>query len=103
MDFSEAEKLIKPYDAATRNYLYERAAHESNSSIDKKNQCRDLPSGGVTQILRINQEGVIDLVVSSVKNQKSDCLEKSYLGRAFKAPPRAPIYIKQKTGYANLK
>lgn len=100
MDFSEAEKLIKSYDAATRNYLRERLISGGDSSADEKQICTELPGDGVTQILRINQEGIIDLVVSNVQTQQSACFEKLYLGRAFKAPPTAPIYIKHKVGYS---
>lgn len=102
-EFSDAEKLIKSYDQPTRTYLYERMVQESNISPDPKAACNDLPGGGVTQILRINQDGVVDLVVSNVKTEQSDCFEKVYLGRAFKAPPSAPVYIKQKLGYGAAK
>lgn len=99
MDFSEAEKLIKSYDSATRTYLYERMTSEVDQAADEKRVCNQLPGGGVTQILRINQEGAIDLVVSNVQTEQSACFEKLYMGRTFKAPPTAPIYIKHKVGY----
>lgn len=99
MDFSEAEKLIKSYDSATRAYLYDRLASEGDQLADGKRICGELPGGGVTQILRINQEGAIDLVVSNVQTEQSACFEKLFMGRTFKAPPTAPIYIKHKVGY----
>lgn len=99
MDYSEAEKLIQPYDQATNNYLNERLAHENNIALDEKGGCYSLPGGGITQIIRINQSGIIDLVVSNVKNQKSECFKNTYFGSTFKAPPTAPIYIKQQMGY----
>lgn len=101
LDFAEAEKLIKSYDPATRTYLYERLAAESSDQSEAKRACDDLPGGGVTQILRINQEGTIDLVVSNVATRQSECFEKLYLGRTFKAPPSAPVYIKHKVGYGS--
>lgn len=100
LDFSEAEKLIKPYDAATRSYLYERMMVEANDSSEAKHACEALSGGGVTQVLRINQDGAVDLVVSNVQTPQAECFEKFYLGRAFKAPPSAPVYIKHKVGYA---
>lgn len=99
MDFSEAEKLIKQYDSATRNYLYERITFESGEALDAKRACTELPGGGVTQILRINQDGAVDMVVSNVQTPQAECFEKLYLGRVFKAPPSAPVYIKHKVGY----
>lgn len=101
MDFSEAEKLIKPYDPPTRSYLIQRVTDDSGIALDEKKVCAELPGGGVTQILRINQEGVVDLVVSNVQTPQSECYEKVYLGRAYKTPPSAPIYIKQKVGYTS--
>jgi hypothetical protein len=103
MDFSEAEKLIKPYDSATRSYLYERIAYENDAISAEKAKCNDLPGDGITQILRINQDGVVDLVISNTKSEKAECFEKVYLGKAFKAPPSAPIYIKQKVGGSSSK
>ena len=99
MDFSEAEKLIKQYDASTRSYLIQRVTDDSSIALDEKKACSELPGGGVTQILGINQDGVVDLVVSNVQTPQSECYEKIFLGRAYKVPPSAPVYIKQKMGY----
>ncbi len=101
MDFSEAEKLIKPYDTATRGYLIQRMTDDSGMALDEKKICSELPGDGVTQIIRINEEGVVDLVISNVQTPQSECYEKIYTGRAYKSPPSPPVYIKQKMGYTS--
>jgi len=100
IDFEEADKLIKPYDEATISYLNERMEYENSIPLDERDGCYALPGGGITQIIRINQDGIIDLVVSNLKNERSECFRKTYLGSKFKAPPKAPIFIKQRMGYA---
>ncbi len=66
MDFEEAESIAKRQsmdrDLAVESYLNERMEYENSIYLDERGGCYGLPGGGVTQIIRINEEGVIDLV-----------------------------------------
>jgi hypothetical protein len=85
-------------DTEILNYLSDRMEYEKNIRLDEKGSCYSLPGGQIIQIIRINKQGVIDLVVSNIENDKSKCFKKTYLGTKFKEPPKYPIYQQMHMG-----
>ncbi|WP_445360969.1 hypothetical protein ACJJIL_00945 [Microbulbifer sp. EKSA005] len=103
IDFDEAVSLaaqqFKEKNQSRVDYLIERMEYENSISLDEQGDCYSIPGGGITQVIRINKEGIIDLVLSSASNAKSECFRKVYLGTKYKRPPIAPIYQKMLMGY----
>ncbi|MBW7469479.1 hypothetical protein [Marinobacter sp. F4218] len=105
LDFEQAEKLLKKQwiegDPEVAAYSEERMQYENSIRLDERGGCYGIRGDGITQILRINEEGVVDQVVSSSKGPKSECFRELYLGTKFKKPPKAPIYRKMMMGYSS--
>ena len=103
MDFETANiawnKQKTENDPARMKYLIERMEYGNSISLDEKNNCYSKPGGGITQIVIINKDGVIEKIVSNIENEKSECFKGVYMGTKFKAPPFAPIYDKMLMGY----
>lgn len=105
VDFEEASTIAKQQfemgDQSRIAYLNERMEYENEISLDEKGGCYHIPGNGITQVIRINSDGVVDLVVSSVSNVKSKCFRDAYVGTKYKAPPMAPIYQIMLMGYGH--
>lgn len=105
LDFDEVNALIKKQwredSPEVSEYLKERMEYENSIRQDERGGCYGIPGDGITQILRINADGIVDLVVSSSSNAKSECFRQIYLGTKYKKPPSAPIYRKMMMGYSS--
>tara|TARA_R110002124_G_scaffold237792_1_gene403068 strand:- start:3232 stop:3621 length:390 start_codon:yes stop_codon:yes gene_type:complete len=97
--FQIADEQFKSKLSGREAYLLERMEYENSIGLDERGNCYAHPGGGVTLVIRINETGVLDLVLSNIENTKSECFKKLYLGTKYKAPPIAPIYQIMKMGY----
>lgn len=96
MTFEEAfkfvDKQIAEKDPAIIEYLGRRLAFENSIGLDGKGNCYAIPGKTVTLVSRINQAGVIDLVIADAENERSKCFKNIYLNTQFDSPPVSPIY-----------
>ncbi|HMW47316.1 MAG TPA: hypothetical protein PKD17_01865 [Cellvibrionaceae bacterium] len=96
MTFEEAfkfvDKQIAEKDPTIIEYLGRRMAFENSISLDFKGNCYAIPGKTVTLVSRINQAGVIDLVIADAENERSECFKNTYLNTRFDSPPVSPIY-----------
>jgi len=103
MDFETADALYgEQYNLRAleaNEYIRQRMEYENSIDLDAKGDCYAIPGNGITQILVISSEGVIESVIANEDNEKSRCFKKSYLGTKYKAPPFSPFYRKMKMGY----
>lgn len=76
---------------------------DNSKNQDEVDGCYYLGSGGITQIIVINSDGVVDEVISESKSEKSECFKKVYLGLKYPKPPFSPIYDKMLMGYPEKK
>ena len=81
------------------NYIDKRIEYENSISLYESNKCYLLPGGGVTLVMRINKQGVIDLVLAEKENSKTECYRKTYLGTKYGKPEIFPIYVKAQMDY----
>ena len=56
-------------------------------------KCQAGSGGGVELILTINEQGVIDEVVGSPWNEKSQCYSKIISGKKASPPPEHPFFL----------
>lgn len=96
MTFEEAfkfiDKEIAEKDPAIIEYLGRRLAFENSIGLDSKGNCYAIPAKTVILVSRINQAGVIDLVIADAENARSECFRNTYLNTQFDSPPVSPIY-----------
>jgi len=97
--FSIINKEIEEQNPAILSYLAKRLEYENSISLDSKGNCYAIPGEGITLVTRINKNGVIDLVLSNVENEKSKCFRKAYIGTKFEKPLVFPIYRYSLMGY----
>ena len=76
---------------------------DNKQNRDEQGGCYNVAPGGITQIIVINSEGIIESVISESKSEKSECFKKVYLGLKYPKPPFAPIYDKMLMGYPEKK
>jgi hypothetical protein len=93
-----AQRQYSVQDPEILNYLSERTDYENSILLDEKGNCYNFPGGQIIQIIRINKDGIVDLVVSNIENSKSKCFKSNYLGTKYKKPPKYPIYQKMWMG-----
>lgn len=94
-----AQNQVKEASSERSEYLKSRMGYENSIALDEQGFCYSIPGGGITQVIRINKEGVIDLVLSNIENPKSKCFRETYLDTKFSPPPFAPIYQEMLIGY----
>jgi len=103
LTFEEAVALAEAQssedNSARSDYLNRRMEYENEIALDEQGGCYFISGGGITQVIRINEHGVVDLVLSNIESPKSECFRKLYLGTKFDPPPLAPIYQKMLMGY----
>jgi hypothetical protein len=97
--FSIINKEIEEQNPAILSYLAKRMEYENSISLDSKGNCYAIPGEGITLVMRINKNGVIDLVLSNIENEKSKCFRRAYFGTKFEKPSVFPIYRYSLMGY----
>jgi activator of 2-hydroxyglutaryl-CoA dehydratase len=100
-EFMTANEKWKAQKSNPDRMKYLNAVLEIDNKLNRDEQggCYFVASGGITQIIVINSEGVVESVISESNSEKSECFKKIYLGLKYPKPPFAPIYDKMLMGY----
>jgi hypothetical protein len=105
LSFAQAKKIWEANKDREdyQSYAAEFAQFNNHYHLDEKDGCYALAKGPVELMLVITHPdngkyAVIEQVLSSIDNEKSQCFKKSYSGIATKIPPFLPLIIQMNMG-----